>query len=288
MIITRLKGGLGNQLFQYVAGFRVASKYNEQLKLDVTGYENPKHMNSDTPRKYRLHAFNLSFGVATSDEAMKARNPLGLFSKVLRAFNQKILKKNYIDYHPEFFKKKHSYIEGYFQSEKNFEGIEDKISKEFQLKKEFESESFLFEKNKIDKNKSVSVHVRRGDYANDKTTNNYFGTCSLEYYKQAMDYMESKVQNPVYYFFSDDIEWVKKKFGLQDNYIFVSNPKLEDYEELILMSICSHNIIANSSFSWWGAWLNNNPNKIVIAPKKWVNVEPNPNPNIIPEGWVTI
>ena len=88
--------------------------------------------------------------------------------------------------------------------------------------------------------------------------------------------------------FSDDIEWVKEEFGEGENFVFVSCPELEDYEELMLMSFCAHNIIANSSFSWWGAWLNANPHKIVIAPKKWVNIEPNPQPNVIPEGWIAI
>ncbi len=142
------------------------------------------------------------------------------------------------------------------------------------------------EKNKIDASKSISVHIRRGDYANDKVTNTYFGTCPLEYYKQAMDYMRSKVNNPIFYFFSDDIEWVKKEFNEDENFVFISNPKLQDYEELILMSQCSHNIIANSSFSWWGAWLNDNPAKLVVAPKKWMRVESNLQPNLIPEGWV--
>lgn len=288
MIITRLKGGLGNQMFQYATGLVVATRYKEEMKLDVAGYDNPLHVNSDTPRKYRMHAFNLSCGVATTEEAMKARNPLGIISKLLRAFNQRVLKQSYIDYEPYFFKKYHRYVEGYFQSEKNFMEVEDKIRKEFTLKKEYESLFFLEEKSNIDITKSVSVHIRRGDYANDKETNNYFGTCSLEYYKKAIDLIKLKIENPIFYFFSDDIEWVKKEFGEDPYFKFISNPKLEDYEELLLMSLCAHNIIANSSFSWWGAWLNKNPSKIVIAPKKWVNVEPNPHPNIFPEGWVIV
>lgn len=187
-----------------------------------------------------------------------------------------------------FFTKKRKYIEGYFQSEKNFQDIRNKARDEFSLKPEFQTEVFLAEKNKIDKEKSVSVHIRRGDYVTDKKTNSFHGTCSKDYYERGMEIVKSKVDAPLFYFFSDDIEWVKNEFGDHPSFYFVSNPKLEDYEELTLMSTCAHNIIANSSFSWWGAWLNQNKNKIVIAPKRWVNIEPNPQPNILPEGWIAI
>ncbi len=288
MIVVKLKGGLGNQMFQYATGLFVAFKNNEELKFDATGYEDPRHMNSDTPRKYRLFPFNISGSVASLEEVKRYRNRFGIFSKALRYFNQRILKKYYTDYDPKFFKKNHKYIEGYFQSEKNFLPIANKIRKEFTLKKEFESEDFILEKNKIDKIKSVSIHIRRGDYVNDKATNNYFGVYSKEYYEKAIVLMNAKIESPIFYFFSDDIEWVKKEFGEQNNFNYISNGEFKDYEELMLMATCANNIIANSSFSWWGAWLNQNPNKIVIAPKKWVNREPDPHFNVIPDDWVRI
>ena len=286
MIITRLKGGLGNQMFQYVAGLRMANIYDENLKLDVTGYDEGGQAKFDTLRKYRLMAFNLSSGLANNKEAMKARNPLGIISRLIRVFNQKILNRFYIGYEPTFFTKRHAYVEGFFQSEKNFGNLQNKVREESQLKKEFEGEEYTRAKNKIDPDKSVSVHVRRGDYANDKVTNSYFGTCSIDYYKKAMDYVASKVESPLFYFFSDDIDWVKNEFGEKDNYIFISNGILQDYEELMLMSYCSHNIIANSSFSWWGAWLNVNLHKIVIAPKEWLQVSLEKQPKIVPDSWI--
>ena len=288
MIYARLKGGLGNQMFQYVAGLRMASMYKDTLKLDVTGYEEGGQAKYDTLRNYRLKAFTLSSEVATSEEALRARNPYGIVSKVLRRIDQSVFKNTYSDYHPEYFAKKHRYVEGYFQCEKNFGEVKEKIREEFKLKKEYESKEYSELKKIIQATTGVSVHIRRGDYAKDKITNAYFGTCSIEYYKQAMNLIREKVDSPIFYFFSDDIEWVKSEFGRKEEYVFVSNPKLEDYEELLLMSTCAHNIIANSSFSWWGAWLNANPHKIIVAPKKWLNVEPNPQPNIIPEGWITI
>lgn len=286
--LLRLKGGLGNQMFQYATGLAVVSLWSEELKLDATGYDDPRYINADTPRQYRLFPFGISAKIETPAEVKKYKYPFGLFSKVVRFINLRILKKHYVDYDPSFFRKKNNYIEGYFQSEKNFADIKDKIIKEFILRKEFESEIFLAEKNNIDRVSGISVHIRRGDYVSDPKTRSVHGVCSEEYYKQAIDLMRAKVEAPIFYFFSDDIEWVKKEFGEHVDFKYVSNPKLEDYEELMLMSSCAHNIIANSSFSWWGAYLNQNPSKIVIAPKKWVNKEPDPHPNIIPAGWIRI
>src|SRR3972149_11689044 len=171
MIIVRLKGGLGNQMFQYATGLAVASRRGQELKLDSTGYDDPRVINSDIPRKYALYAFSISGSIAVRDEVGKARNPYGVFSKAVRFFNQKVLRKYYADYDPAFFKKNNKYIEGYFQSEKNFGNIKEKVVKEFTLKKEFESEFFLTEKNKLDRTKSVSVHIRRGDYVYDPKIN---------------------------------------------------------------------------------------------------------------------
>lgn len=105
MIITKLKGGLGNQMFQYIAGLAMAVKYKEELKIDITGYTDPRYINADTPRTYRLHAFNLSGTLATNEEAQHARNPYDIFSKLLRAFNQRVLNKYYTDYDSSFFYK---------------------------------------------------------------------------------------------------------------------------------------------------------------------------------------
>lgn len=286
MIVVKLKGGLGNQMFQYATGLAVALAQKEELKLDTTGYDDPRYVNANTPRKYRMFPFNLSVGIATPEEVKKYKYPLGIFSKGMRFINFRILKRHNVDFDASYFKKAHRYVEGYFQSEKNFLNIKDKIMKEFTLKKE--SEVLIGEKNKIDKVKSVSVHIRRGDYVSDPKTSIVHGVCSKEYYEKAMSLIRKKIEAPIFYFFSDDIEWVKKEFGACPEFKYVSNPRLQDYEELMLMVSCAHNIIANSSFSWWGAYLNTNPQKIIMGPKKWVNKIPDPHPNIIPKDWMRI
>jgi hypothetical protein len=288
MIISKLKGGLGNQMFQYAVGLFMAVKYEEELKLDSIGYDDPRYIMANTPRVYRLFPFNLKSTLASKEEIDKYRNPFGIISKLYRLFDQKILRNFYIDYDASFFNKKHKYIEGFFQSEKNFIEVKDKVIESFTLKEEYISENFLKEKNKIDKENSVSIHIRRGDYVKEETTSKRFNVYSKGYYDEAMELIKSKIDSPIFYFFSDDIEWVKKEFGEQENFHFVSNGKLEDYEELLLMSTCNHNIIANSSFSWWGAYLNQNKDKIVIAPNKWSNMGDNSQPNIIPETWIRL
>jgi len=141
---------------------------------------------------------------------------------------------------------------------------------------------------KIKEKNSVSLHIRRGDYLTMQKAIDTIGVCPLDYYDKAIREITRKIKNPTFFIFSDDINWVKENLKTNSPTIFVSGGKLKDYEELILMSKCKHNIIANSSFSWWGAWLNNNPNKIVIAPKKWFKDTSKNTRDLIPESWLKL
>lgn len=140
----------------------------------------------------------------------------------------------------------------------------------------------------MEKRNAVAVHVRRGDYLS-KENNNIFGNiCTDAYYLQAIETMARMVENPLFIFFSNEIEWVRKNFPINDA-IYVCQSDFnayEDWYDLYLMSKCKHNIIANSSFSWWGAWLNNYKNRQVIAPQKWVNYDALT--DICPEEWIRI
>lgn len=317
MILTRLRGGLGNQMFQYALGRVLSITRDEQLKLDITGYE--AQLQGDTPRSFRLQFFNIQADIATPEEVQKAKYPYNIFSKLTRAFNQKVLKKHYIDFHPELLKKYQTqnphdgitaqnrklkecniYLDGFFQSEKYYftAELQKQLRDDFTLKPEYISDTMTVHTESIQVSPtSVSLHVRRGDYVTNKDANKAQGLCSIEYYAKAIAYIKSKTDNPHYFIFSDDIEWVKENFSqmygddsvLANTYpvTYVSQSNLQDYEELTLMSMCTHNIIANSSFSWWGAWLNANPAKIVIAPKQWTPTNLD-HPNIIPESWITL
>lgn len=285
MIITKLTGGLGNQMFQYAIGRSLSEKNNTQLKLDIAGYQKQFGV---TPRQYGLNVFNIKEDFALEKDIKKIKYG-SLVRQKLRLTSSGYVKEKYSNI---FIKnildlQKDIYLEGFWQTEKYFLMIADIIRKEFSLRNEFNNlDKGLLEV--IDNSLSVSLHIRRGDYVANLKTNQFHGACSLEYYQAGIDYLKNRFGSVVLFIFSDDIEWVKDNLKTDQKIIFVSNGKLKDYEELVLMSKCKHNIIANSSFSWWGAWLNNNPVKIVIAPKNWFNnVKANKN-DIVPESWVRL
>lgn len=290
MIITKLSGGLGNQMFQYAVGQAIAKKNKAILKMDLSGYDNQTGV---TQRKYELYLFNIpeNFTTADDNKKIKGREPNNLFKKILNKLHVKYNSPNYIkekhfNFDPKILKLKDNiYLDGYWQTEKYFKDIEDIIRSEFTLKTEYSGlNPELIAK--INNYNSVSMHIRRGDYVSSQSTNKFHGICSLDYYKKAIDLIAKKFPNPTIFIFSDDLKWCEENIKIKFPIIFVQGNK--NYEDLIMMSKCNHNIIANSSFSWWGAWLNNNPNKMVIAPQKWFN---NPNINysdIIPSTWIKI
>jgi hypothetical protein len=145
--------------------------------------------------------------------------------------------------------------------------------------------------NEIKNSNSISIHIRRGDYVSNQHTNDIHGLCSLDYFYKSVQYMNSKIYNPIYFIFSDDMDWVKKNFNTENlKYKFIETNMNQNHLDLILMSYCKHNIISNSSFSWWGAWLNININKIVIAPKIWFANKKMNNliSDLIPNNWITL
>jgi hypothetical protein len=277
MIIVKLKGGLGNQLFQYTFGKYFSIKNNVEFKID-NGINSNKQ---DTYRKYLLDNFNIKEEIATEEEVASAKYPLGIISKIWRGFKSKILKIHNIGWNPKILKSKVKYFDGFWQSYKYLEPIRDTLLKEITLNEPVEN-------NLIPNSNSVSIHIRRGDYVDDKKTKSAHLTFGMEYYNEAIKIIKEKIENPVFYVFSDDIEWVKENFKIDSPTVFVSKPEIKDFEELMIMSKCKHNIIANSSFSFWGAWLNQNPNKIVIAPKKWNNIYQKEYKYLLPEEWIKI
>lgn len=287
MIIIKLSGGLGNQMFQFATGLSIAQENGFQLKIDISSFK--KTNSCDTPREFALDKFDFKFLQASESEIEIIRFPLGGMSRIISLIKKMIIRQHMLDYHPGIFRvKDNKYLDGYFQSEKNFFKYSKIVRQVFSLRKEYLNQIPKAISDRFISAESISIHIRRGDYAQDKKTNKYHGLCSLSYYEGAISLITSKVKNPHFFIFSDDLEWVKKNLPINHPHTFVSDGVLIPQQEMYLMSKCKHNIIANSTFSWWGAWLNENPDKIVIAPKKWVNIEPNPHPNIIPETWITI
>lgn len=264
MLKIALKGGLGNQMFQYAHGRKLMIVNKKEVVLDLSFFKEIVGTNV-TQRDYKLENFNIA------DIKKTYSKKQSLLDKILS----------------KIFRKLGIQKEGYFQSELYFKEIEDTIRKEFKLKEPLSPLAQNFLNQIIQTPLSVSLHVRRGDYVNNLKTNLVHGSCDIEYYKKSIDYMKDKLKDPTFFIFSDDIEWVKENIKI-DKSVFVSGPTVKDYEELILMSECSNNIIANSTFSWWGAWLNPNPNKIVIGPKQWTRKKTSNKLKMLPKDWVQI
>lgn len=290
-IIVRLAGGIGNQIFQYAAGRSLAISHDYELCLDDSLLKQRRY--GVTPRDYELDAYNIVARKLTPAEQAavkpRVRRPLRYM------YDIGLMKSPFYYYrepHFEFDHKLHQLsgnliIEGYWQSERYFSDIANTLRRELQPINPPPSNmrDFL---GQMTKNNSVSLHVRRGDYiSNPKAAANHV-SCDLAYYKRAAALVAERVSSPVFYVFSDDPEWVENELQIGFPMVLVSQPKSwPAYDDLRLMSHCAHHIIANSSFSWWGAWLNPSPDKIVIAPSRWFRVDKNIQ-DLIPPKWLVI
>lgn len=284
--IVKFNGGLGNQMFQYAFGKSLETKTGVKTIFDMSFFE------KKYARPYELNIFGIEVPTVKGFcEKMRL--------KLIWKFRKKLKNKTFMDLffypeaHFEFDEKlfnlpENTYIEGFFQSEKYFSQIEGTLRKEFQFKNKPDSlNQNLIEM--ITSSNSISLHIRRGDYVQKKRYQNLYATCSLDYYKRGVEYIAKTVENLKLFIFSDDPNWVKQNLDLPYECIFVDNNSgSKSYEDMRLMSLCKHNVIANSSFSWWGAWLNNNQEKIVIAPRKWFNDEKIVQTDVIPDSWVRI
>jgi len=287
MVKIKLTGGLGNQMFQYVMARAVAIRNNTDLDLDISWF---KKIKGNTSRKYNLDDFNIKGEIIETSLFSKIKSKIYFWELNKPYSKRKFIKEEKIfNFNPEILKISGDvYIEGYWQSEKYFKDIEDVIRKDFTLKDKFSDIGENLKK-QILNCEAVSLHIRRGDYLSNAEANNFHGLCSLDYYNKAVSIISEKVKDPVFFIFSDDIEWVKENLKINFPMIFIENSfGLKDTEELILMSLCKHYIIANSSFSWWGAWLGNNKNKLVLSPKKWVNDNNIEVKDLIPNEWILI
>lgn len=285
MIIVRVIGGLGNQMFQY-ALYKKLQVIGKKVKLDISGFNNYKLHNG-----YELERiFNIKPSIATEAEINKLNdNKTNFIYKIKR----KVVGRKKTHYCEENFKfdkeiyiNDNMYLDGYWQTEKYFEDIRDEILVDFsyQFEGDKKNETILQD---IKKTNSVSIHIRRGDYVKDKEVFKiYGGITTSEYYQLAINAICKRVENPRFFIFSNDIEWVKSNLRINNSCFIEHNSGLDSYKDLFLMSMCKHNIIANSSFSWWGAWLNQNENKTVIVPDKWVNTYDTP--DIAPKQWIKI
>ncbi|MFA6365071.1 MAG: alpha-1,2-fucosyltransferase [Candidatus Paceibacterota bacterium] len=291
MIITKLSGGLGNQMFQYAAGRRLALKKNTELYFDVSD------LKLDPMRTFSLGSFSVRAKEATAENFEKLNIPQSaFFKKLITALERFSLLKNpkkiremsslLVDQRLIDWEDNDAYLDGYWQSEKYFIDSADAIRKEFSLVSVSESAARAFAT--AAKTNSIAVHFRRGDYVSDVRVATFHGSCGPDYYSKATTLATEGLKEPILFIFTDDVAWIRNNFKTEVQCIYVSDLGLTDAEELILMSKCKNNIIANSSFSWWGAWLNQNPKKVVIGPKRWFAKENIVEADRFPPGWILL
>lgn len=270
MIVVRLIGGLGNQLFQYATARAISERLQTEVKLDISAYGEYKL------HKYALNYFNIVENIATQKDLLdlSAKEELHFhFDKNVGKYSDNL------------------YIKGYWQTEKYFSEISEILQQEVSVSSDLSGKDQEVATQILKKN-SVSLHVRRGDYVKQTYDDDQIlDSCDLEYYKKAVECISSKVDTPHFFIFSDDHKWVRENLILEYPVTFVDhNSALKHYQDLRLMSLCEHNIIANSSFSWWGAWLNKNPDKVVCAPRYWfsANAHNLNSKDIVPDLWIQI
>lgn len=287
MVIVQLSGGLGNQLFQYAYGKSLATRNKCRLKLDLSMFE------FDTKRDYSLMPFKIEAELASKRECnlLKGQN-LNFFDSIIKKIffsKSKIIIESNFYFCPENIEiKPPAFLIGYWQTEKYFKEFRHCILNNFQIfiPASLANQAMIC---KIESCNSISLHVRRGDFINENSTNKTHGVCSIEYYKKAIDFIAKKISNPVFFIFSDDTKWVYENMKLHfSSFVVDINDHKFAYEDLRLMSKCKHHILANSSLSWWGAWLNESENKVVIAPKIWfADLElNNATSDLCPEEWI--
>lgn len=294
MILVRLNGGLGNQLFQYAAGFSLAKKNCDELKIDVSAFDDSCR-GKDTRRSADILQFSIAAPIANRFEVEGLRNSWGALSRIARFVRQRIFKRYYSDWHPEILSLNGDvYLDGYFQCENYFSDYLDLIVREFSLLAELEAQIAPL-RQKIDSlHNPVSLHVRRGDYVSDPKIRALHNICTVNYYEKALAQMREKVGSYDLVVFSDDVPWVRENLKLGADVLYVSDQNipsgqpLSAPQELTLMAHCRHHVISNSTFSWWGAYLNRRADKIVIAPGLWNRSRIDSHKNILPELWLRI
>lgn len=294
MIMVKLMGGLGNQMFQYATAKRLAEKNSTTLRLDISSYQNMHK--DDTPRQFDLDKYKIS-GLKASSAELALMLPQDFQASTIYLIKRRLgidkrlrpLGENGKGFNANLLNaRNNTYLIGWWQNEKYFVDIRETIIKEFKPKAISAYSNKLIDA--IKASESISIHVRRGDYVSNKFANKEHGLTPIDYYQRSIDYINQKVKNPKYFVFSDDLEWCKKSLKLSNSTVYADgNGSSRAHEDIFLMQNCKHNIIANSSFSWWGAWLNDNPDKIIIAPKAWFqNKASNKETEIVPSSWVRL
>jgi len=289
MIIVKIMGGLGNQLFQYAFVEKLKSM-GKDVKVDLSMYEDTPE--GTTVRDSIHDMLNTKYEIATQEE-IDSLFKRDIWSKIWRRIskNANAYYENEPSYKPEILKRTSGYLVGYWQSEKYFKDMRSRIVEAFDFSEMMKGGGAAILDDQESDTESVALHIRGGDYLNNLNVGTFGGICTKEYYCKAIEYIAQKIKNPKFYIFTNDKEYAKTivdvvldSAGESISYQFVEgNDESHAYLDLVLMSKCKHHILANSSFSWWGEYLSDQSG-ITIAPSKWTN--DSDNKDIYRENWV--
>jgi len=292
MVVTSIVGGLGNQMFQYAVGRALALRKNTSLAIDTSafdtyslhqGFELQHVFACDAPQIDQT-ALRKLIGWQGDPRArrMLARRKLAFLKSRRLAFEPHFEYWEGINDLPD-----DCFLSGYWQSERYFVDVADQIRKDFRFAQSpgVENRALIQQISAVN---AISLHVRRGDYISNPANVYVHAVCTLDYYRAAIKLMAERISEPFFFVFSDDMDWVRAhlNIGFQAEYVD-HNRGMDSYNDMRLMSLCKHHIIANSSFSWWGAWLNMNRNKLIIAPRIWFNNGIDTK-DLLPEDWVVL
>lgn len=292
MIVSHILGGLGNQMFQYAAGRALSISRSAPLRLDISDFSGygPHHGFE------LMQVFSCPVTLAGPEDvrAVLGWQSSRLVRRLVVCPALRFLRNRHFVAEPHFH---HwpgirdvplpCYLRGYWQSERYFSNVAQTLRMDFTFRQPLTGRNLELAE-KIGAANAVSLHVRRGDYASNPKTLAMHGVCPLGYYEAAIKYIVERVETPHFFVFSDDMEWVRGNLIIDHPCAYVDhNSGAESYNDMRLMSLCRHHIIANSSFSWWGAWLNLRPEKLVVAPKRWF-ANGNNVKDLLPSGWVSL
>lgn len=289
MVIAKITSGLGNQLFQYALGRHLAIQNQTRLWFDLRYYH--RTYETDTPRQFKLDRFSIDYDLLDY-------SPWLYVSKATRLLPGRSLrplfdtrKEPHFHLDPAVPNAKGAFItlDGFWQSEGYFASNAATIRRELTFTRQ-PGPMYARYRQQIEQTQTpVSVHIRRGDYVSHPEFSQSFGALDDTYYQTALAQINGQFPDATLFVFSDDPEWVRQHMRFERPHVLVENTGPDaDVDDLQLMSLCHHHIIANSSFSWWGAWLNPRPDKRVIAPKQWFRNKPWNTADLIPAGWVRL
>ena len=268
MIISKITGGLGNQMFQYAVGRALSLEKGVSLFIDTSSFTGTRKSDS---WPFTLDLFPIQARVASGEEISQFQPRMLPLQKLLKLLGRRVVfPQNYIaepcfQYWQGINKApSHCYLEGYWQTARYFEKYAEIIKSDFSFPEITEAANIKYQGDIQEHPQSVSVHIRRGDYLTASGTH----LCPLSYYEKALTEMNSTLTDPHYFFFSDDPDWVRENFSFPHMTVVTGNHGENSFRDMQLMSLCRHHIIANSTFSWWAAWLSMGSG-VTIAPQKW-------------------